>query len=816
MNKKLIGNLLAAILPAAAVLCFILVRMAGMPDEASALYAQAAGAVEKGDYGLADMYFSQLEEDYPEYLPQYELQAERYMQEGDFPAAIDVLEEGAGNTGSGYLQQMADTLSGRPELSYKTIEAGVGTAEEEQVYPQTELAGLNYDFVVRYTNTQMDRQIQLSFDNYYSTYESFYWTSSNPLVATVDQHGLVTCGSQPGEAEITVTGKQGGMYGHCWVYVIESEIFEWEDTTGDYRWRESPYAFIPEGSFQYLDFYDEDIEEKIDLVQNNSAADNIPLVSVQGSGLSDSGIGVWEEEPEGGLLYERVDENGNPIVKAEDGVEGGSETAGEIQLDLSWITFYFSGDYRIPDSLRASNGKSYTVTSVELGSTSEITHLYIPATVTSLGQIRGNPFESFRYLESIEVEDGNPSYSSVDGVLYSADGTRLIAYPAQKQGTSFAIPDGVTEIGSNAFAVDAYSYLILNGEIQALQTISIPASVTDIEPNAFSQIETLKKIELDPGNTHFKMENGFLMDLDGNVIGFSPDTAGSGGDLVIANASEEISFVGSNELENLTIDAEIGSINIENCESLRSLTINGETRNLYVYSCPALEQVTINASADNVTISHYNKEDLRVTLNAPVSSISIYAPYIIENLDYVTDSIYGELNAWEDLKVSGSLTSLNVTLPDGAEIDPSILSGSPLRELRLTGGKLSDLSFLAGMADLWCFELTGTQVEDWSGLWDASQLTMLGLENCADIHDISGVANLTGLVSAEFSGMEVDDIAPLASCTLLQSVDLNGTKGLDNLSALAALSDLHYIVLDQSDASSADRQAFVDAGVRVG
>lgn len=64
--------------------------------------------------------------------------------------------------------------------------------------------------------------------------------------------------------------------------------------------------------------------------------------------------------------------------------------------------------------------------------------------------------------------------------------------------------------------------------------------------------------------------------------------------------------------------------------------------------------------------------------------------------------------------------------------------------------------------------------------------------------------------------MEVDDISPLASCPLLQRVILDGTKGLDNLSALTALPNLYYLVLDQSDASDADRQAFVDAGVRVG
>lgn len=808
MKKKTIYNLLAAILPAAAVLCFILVRILGTPDGSSTLYAQAAEAVEQGDYDQADLYFDQMEDDFPEYLPQYELQAERQIKENNLSGAIAILEKGSENTGSAYLQQMADTLSNRPELSYNAAESGEVSVNEEQAYPQTELIGMNYDFIVRYTNTNMDRQVHLSFENYYSN-GPCHWTSSNPLVATVDQHGVVTCGSQPGEAEITVTDELSGSYAHCWVYVVEPEIFKREDTSDShYASSQSPFAFISEGSFQYLDFYDPAIEEKIEIVRNNSVTENIPLIYVKGSGLADSGIGKWEEES-AGSLYERVDENGNPIVKAEDE----TESTGEVQLDYSWSTFYFSGDFQIPTTLQANNGKTYTVSSVDFGSSSDITHLYIPATIASFDTAVDNPFTYFPSLESIEVEPGNPLYTSVDGVLYSADGTKLIAYPSKKQGATFAIPDGVTEIGRGAFAVSPYSSSALPDESNMLQTISIPASVSVIEPEELTEIKTLKKIELDPGNTHFKMENGFLMDLDSNVIGFSQESVGT--DMVITNASDELNFVNNKTIESLTIDADMGSINIETCESLRSLTVNGEANSLYVYECPALEQVIINSPVDDITISHYNKEDLRVTLNATASSISFYAPYIIENLDYVTDNIYGTINDCYNLTISNSLRSLNLTLPTDADIDPSLFSESSLYELSLTGGKLDNLSFIGGMTDLRYFDLSETQVGDWSGLWDATQISLLGIENCEGIHDISGIRNMPNLVSFEFIGMEVDDISPLASCSLLQRICLDGTKGLDNLSALYNLPNLHYITLDQSDASEGDRQAFRDAGARV-
>ncbi|MGN1144400.1 MAG: leucine-rich repeat domain-containing protein, partial [Anaerovoracaceae bacterium] len=48
---------------------------------------------------------------------------------------------------------------------------------------------------------------------------------------------------------------------------------------------------------------------------------------------------------------------------------------------------------------------------------------------------------------SIEVEEGNAVYCAQDGVLYSADMTTLLAYPANKPDTEFSIPETVERIG---------------------------------------------------------------------------------------------------------------------------------------------------------------------------------------------------------------------------------------------------------------------------------------------------------------------------------------------------------------------------------
>ncbi len=68
-------------------------------------------------------------------------------------------------------------------------------------------------------------------------------------------------------------------------------------------------------------------------------------------------------------------------------------------------------------------------------------------------------------LTSINVDPGNPSYSSQDGVLYNQGETRFIMYPPGKSG-SFTIPDGVTSIGAEAFY-----------NCTGLTSVTIPASV---------------------------------------------------------------------------------------------------------------------------------------------------------------------------------------------------------------------------------------------------------------------------------------------------------------------------------------------------
>ena len=104
-----------------------------------------------------------------------------------------------------------------------------------------------------------------------------------------------------------------------------------------------------------------------------------------------------------------------------------------------------------------------------------------------------------RYLKSIEVDEENGYFSSLDGVLYSKDMTKIITYPNAhtadyaKDGkllkaASYAVAPGVKVIGHCAFY-----------KCYGLEKVALPDSVEEIEDRAFHKCEAMTDINFPEG-----------------------------------------------------------------------------------------------------------------------------------------------------------------------------------------------------------------------------------------------------------------------------------------------------------------------------
>ena len=154
-----------------------------------------------------------------------------------------------------------------------------------------------------------------------------------------------------------------------------------------------------------------------------------------------------------------------------------------------------SGELDIPSEV-SYNDETFTVKSMTDNAflyNSELTKVKIPKSIESIrhsypydpddedaptGMVSPdhmNPFCGCSALESIEVDEENTSMKSVDGVLFSKDGTRLYCYPIGKQPEVYTIPDAVEWIGASAFEGS-----------QNLTTLTIPSGVTYIGECAFA------------------------------------------------------------------------------------------------------------------------------------------------------------------------------------------------------------------------------------------------------------------------------------------------------------------------------------------
>ncbi|MDR3275891.1 MAG: leucine-rich repeat domain-containing protein [Treponema sp.] len=124
-------------------------------------------------------------------------------------------------------------------------------------------------------------------------------------------------------------------------------------------------------------------------------------------------------------------------------------------------------------------------------SRNELSRIEIPESVVS---IIGNPFNYNPGLEAFSVAPENPSYTSVDGVLFSKNHRVIVAYPTVRGG-HYTVPPGVKLIEQGAFYSCNLSSVLFPQSLRSilkmafawnqLSELTIPPNVSRIGIKAF-------------------------------------------------------------------------------------------------------------------------------------------------------------------------------------------------------------------------------------------------------------------------------------------------------------------------------------------
>lgn len=269
------------------------------------------------------------------------------------------------------------------------------------------------------------------------------------------------------------------------------------------------------------------------------------------------------------------------------------------------------GDVVIPSEV-------YGKTVSQIGSTwtvwenDNIVSIEIPATVIRYSHDSDvsmmNPFRNFSALTTIKVDNDNPYYTSVNGILFTKDLSKLVGYPSGRTDVTYEIPETVTYIAYYAFAYNpSITYVKIPNSVTnillhtfydctSLKTVDIPDSVVyigvqreliDVQnysgvgtpSNSFYGCASLTDVNVSDGNKSFTSIDGVLFSKDMTVLYYYPQGKETSAEYIVPNSVNEIdmgSFHGNIFINSVTLPdgvEEIEQAAFSDCSSLTSIII---------------------------------------------------------------------------------------------------------------------------------------------------------------------------------------------------------------------------------------------------
>ena len=256
-------------------------------------------------------------------------------------------------------------------------------------------------------------------------------------------------------------------------------------------------------------------------------------------------------------------------------------------------------------------------------------------------------YSSAAKLANIEVAAGNTVFKSIDGVLVSLDGKKLIAYPNAKPGAAsslpayqgvigqpsasvYKIPDGVEIVGQAAFAqVNGLTAIELN-EVKKLEkgafdkqtklrNVRLGSSVDTIEEGAFGGNQNLTAFDVDSLNPNYTSDDGVIYNADKTELVLFP--GGKGGEYTTLPTTTKIrrrAFYYNNVLAKVNFNKDLEVIDgdaFQATTELKNITFEAPARvksiGTFAFQGSGLTELNIPASLQTVDWSAFGFSKLK-------------------------------------------------------------------------------------------------------------------------------------------------------------------------------------------------------------
>ena len=389
---------------------------------------------------------------------------------------------------------------------------------------------------------------------------------------------------------------------------------------------------------------------------------------------------------------------------------------------------------------------------------SNLTSITIPDSVT---RIDNGAFSHCENLNDINVNLDNKNYTSVDGVLFNKDKTKLLRYPCGKNDNSYIIPDGVTSIGYEAFSnctnlksiilPDSVSS-IENGAFEnckRLTSITIPNSVTSIGSYVFYGCEKLTEIKVSAENSKYISANGVLYNKNKTTIICYP--------------------IGKKDKNYKIIDGvtSIGDSAFEECIDLTSITIPNSVTSIgdsTFRDCINLTSITIPDSMTSIGDSAFRDCINLTSITIPDSVTSIGDSAFTDCINLTSITIPDSVTSIEDSAFTACIRLISVALPDSIEY----IGYSTFENCEsLTSITMPDSVMSIGRSAFnGCTSLTSITIPN-----SVMEIGRSAFNNCTSLKIITIPDSVTSIGKYAFFG-----------CTKLNSITiLNSMTSIDNL-----------------------------------